>query len=65
MEKKTQERVPNESKSVYEEVVKLTDEFCERHLDEEYAELARKLAAALPRDVQEEAFRLELIPFVP
>ncbi|MGH9428447.1 MAG: DUF6398 domain-containing protein [Terriglobia bacterium] len=49
MKKESQERVPNESKSVYEEIVKLTDEFCKRHLDEEYAELARKLAAALAR----------------
>ena len=33
----------------YEEIVRLTDAFCAEHLDDEYAQLCRKLAAALAR----------------
>jgi hypothetical protein len=33
----------------YEAVTKITDEFCHEHLDEEYADLCRKMAAALSR----------------
>jgi hypothetical protein len=34
---------------VYDEIVALTDAVCREHLDEEYAELAREMAAALAR----------------
>jgi hypothetical protein len=34
---------------VYDEIVALTDECCRVHLDDEYRELARELAAALAR----------------
>jgi len=33
----------------YDEIVALTDEFCRTHLDDEYAGLARRMAAALSR----------------
>ena len=35
--------------STYSEIVALTDVFCRQHLDEEYAQLARLMAAALAR----------------
>ena len=41
--------VPKTMRSAYEAVVRLTDEFCRERLDEEYAELARAMAAALSR----------------
>ncbi len=34
---------------IYDSIVALTDEFCEKYLNEEYATLCRKLAAALAR----------------
>jgi hypothetical protein len=34
---------------VYDEITALTDTVCRRHLDEEYAHLARKMTAALAR----------------
>jgi hypothetical protein len=34
----------------YETIIGITDEFCREHLNEEYAELARKMAAALSRE---------------
>jgi hypothetical protein len=34
----------------YENIAGITDEFCREHLDEEYAELARQMAAALCRE---------------
>ena len=33
----------------YEAVTEITDEFCHEHLNEEYADLCRKMAAALSR----------------
>jgi hypothetical protein len=33
----------------YEAVTEITDEFCREHLNEEYADLCRKMAAALSR----------------
>jgi len=33
----------------FEEIVSLTDTFCQEHLNDEYAQLCRKLAAALSR----------------
>jgi hypothetical protein len=41
--------VPREMREKYEAVTKSTDEFCREHLNEEYAELSRKMAAALSR----------------
>jgi hypothetical protein len=43
------EKVPKKMEATYEEIVALTDEFCQEYLDEEYAQLARQLAAALAR----------------
>ena len=41
--------VPSEVRSKYEAVTALTDAFCKRHLNEEYAEMCRRLAVALAR----------------
>jgi hypothetical protein len=43
------ESVPKRMQAVYDGVVGLTDAFCAAHLNAEYAELCRKLAAALCR----------------
>lgn len=42
-------RVPAELSSVVDEIVGLTDQFCADYLDDEYAELCRRLAARLAR----------------
>jgi Domain of unknown function (DUF6398) len=39
--------VPKAMRPAFEAVVRLTDEFCRERLDEEYAELARAMAAAI------------------
>jgi hypothetical protein len=44
-----QERVPRRLRPLYEAIVARTDEVCHEHLNEEYAELCRRLAAALAR----------------
>jgi len=44
-----EERVPKAMRERFDEVVALTDEVCRRHLNDEYAELSRKAAAALAR----------------
>jgi hypothetical protein len=44
-----QESVPKRMAAHYRTVAALTDEFCRRHLDEEYAALARRAVAALCR----------------
>jgi len=49
MSKKKSESVPIKMQPVYDEIVALTDAVCGEHLDEEYAELARRMAAALAR----------------
>jgi len=41
--------VPRRMRQVYETIVALTDAFCAEHLNEEYAELARRLTAKLGR----------------
>ena len=41
--------VPNAMAEHHQRLVALTDAFCREHLDEEYAELARRAAAALSR----------------
>ncbi len=45
-----EERVPDAMRAVYDTIVNLTDAFCKEHLDEAYATLARKMAAALARN---------------
>ncbi len=49
MPRKSEDQVPQKSQQVYESIVQLTDKICRDHLDQEYAELARKLAGALAR----------------
>lgn len=49
MSKKQSESVPLKMQPVYSEIITLTDAVCREHLDEEYAELARRMAAALAR----------------
>ncbi len=43
------ERIPKQVKPRYLEVVGLTDAVCHKYLNEEYAQMARKLAARLAR----------------
>lgn len=42
--------VPQEMKEKYDAVTGITDVFCHEHLNEEYADLARKMAADLSRE---------------
>jgi hypothetical protein len=42
-------RVPKAMRAAFEAVVAATDAFCREHLDDEFAELCRKAAAALAR----------------
>jgi hypothetical protein len=42
-------KVPRKMRDKYEAVTEITDEFCHEHLNEEYADLCRKMAAALSR----------------
>lgn len=41
--------VSRKMKEKYEAITEITDEFCREHLNEEYADLSRKMAAALSR----------------
>jgi hypothetical protein len=43
------ESVPKEMQAKFEEITNLTDTFCTKYLNEEYAQLCRQLAAALCR----------------
>ena len=43
------ERVPAALRSKYDEIVALTDQFCQRHLNEEYRDLCRRMTATLCR----------------
>jgi|GEM_PF-2324321 len=43
------ERVPAALQSQYDKIVALTDLFCQRHLNEEYRDLCRRMAATLCR----------------
>jgi hypothetical protein len=43
------ERVPKGMQAVFDEVVSLADDFCQAHLNEEYAQIVRRTAAALCR----------------
>ena len=47
--KKNSLAVPAAMMPIYENLVRLTDEFCDQHLNAEYAELCRQMAAALCR----------------
>ena len=49
MPKKKSESVPTAVEPFYSAIVKLTDAVCKQHLNEEYAELSRRLAATLAR----------------
>jgi hypothetical protein len=49
MAKSTNEKVPKQMQEKFDEITKLTDEFCTQYLNPEYAELSRKLTAALCR----------------
>jgi hypothetical protein len=40
---------PEDVKTVLDTVVRMTDDFCRKHLNDEYAQLCRKLAASLAR----------------
>lgn len=43
------EKVPEKMRPIYEDIVALTDAVCRKHLNQEYAELSRKMAATLSR----------------
>jgi hypothetical protein len=43
------EKVPKKLQARYEEITSLTDAVCRQHLNDEYAEMSRKMAAALAR----------------
>jgi hypothetical protein len=45
----TGERVPKELQPIYGEITAIIDAFCTEHLNDEYAQMSRKLAAALSR----------------
>ena len=45
----TSSKIPAATQLCYDAIVTLTDEVCREHLNEEYADLARKLAGALAR----------------
>ena len=49
MSQPSAERVPKQMQPKFEEIVSLTDNFCQEHLNDEYAQLCRKLTAALCR----------------
>ncbi len=50
MPKKTKsENVPKKMESTYNSIISLTDKYCKKHLNEEYAQLSRRLTAALCR----------------
>ncbi len=43
------ERIPATQQKRYDEIVGLTDQFCQQHLNEEYRDLCRRMAAKLCR----------------
>ena len=49
MSKQPGESVPQKMQATYDEIVALTDGFCQTHLNEEYAQVCRRLAAKLAR----------------
>jgi hypothetical protein len=42
-------KIPERMRPRYDEIVRLTDAFCKEHLNDEYAEFCRKMAAKLSR----------------
>lgn len=46
---KKSEQVPNQLQPIYDAITAITDVFCYQHLNAEYAQLSRQLAAALSR----------------
>lgn len=49
MSKKDPLKVPESMQAVYEEIAAISDAFCKEYLNDEYAELARKMTATLAR----------------
>jgi hypothetical protein len=49
MFKEKSESVPKKMRPIYDKITALTDEVCRKHLNEEYAVLARNLTSALAR----------------
>ena len=49
MTKSTENKVPKQMQSKFEEITALTDAFCSTYLNTEYAQMSRKLTAALCR----------------
>ena len=49
MSKPTEEKVPKQMQSKFKEITELTDAFCTQYLNSEYADMSRKLTAALCR----------------
>lgn len=49
MAKPAGEKVPKQMQQKFEDIVRLTDDFCEKYLNDEYTEMSRQLAAALCR----------------
>jgi hypothetical protein len=49
MARKHTTEIPADVRSRYEAIIALTDAFCERYLNEEYAEMCRRLTAELAR----------------
>ena len=47
--KSNSDRVPSGMRTVFDDVVSLTNEFCHAHLNEEYAQITRRAAASLCR----------------
>jgi hypothetical protein len=45
----TDEKVPEKMRAMYDDIVALMDEVCLKHLNQEYADLSRTMAAALSR----------------
>ncbi len=43
------EKVPEKMRGIYDEIIALTGAICVRHLSQEYADLSRRMAAALSR----------------
>ena len=43
------DKVPEKMRGIYDEIIALTDAVCVKHLSQEYADLSRKMAAALSR----------------
>ena len=49
MAEQNKESVPKQLRPLFESMAGLTDAFCREHLNDEYAQLCRRLAAALRR----------------